>query len=650
MVYKSYKQLTIIELDCAIDKIHYEDLVKVVIDSPSNVIYFELNERLYGIVSMGDVQRAKVKYGNDGYVPINTCFTCVLQNEYVKAKEILQNRKKINAIPVINQEGRLKGCYSRWNDFVDTNINLTRTCNLFFKKSDRIVLVQPYDNLKRKYYEKLKTCLELCGFFVIKATYAEIKEYFYQADWILAADEDERRVIDTIFSEYINDENNRIKLITYRNIVTEYDYNLAGYYLRELKCNGIEVLTLNIVENQYWKILKSEIEDKYKAVNKGVSDKLYESMYENFFADLYSEAYANEILNLPFAVENSKGVINLRDYSSCYYNVLNGERTTVGQPEFFKKTIFFYGPCFIYGHYSEDANTIESYLQKYYNEADYDVRVVNYGCPGYNRQPMMELSSIISTPMNRGDIIALYMDGKSFEGITDINLLDTLESHTITADWMVDYPLHCNHRINELYAKKIFEETESKVRENGNNEKVFADKYFVKSLYIDKYFTGFNPFEYQAIGAIVMNCNPFTRGHRYLIEEAVKIVDFLIVFVVEEDESFFTFDERFSMVCDGVEDLKNVMVVPSGPFILSKMTFPEYFIKLQDEDIFQNTENDIKIFAKQIAPYLNLKYRFVGEEPTDAVTRQYNKAMRKVLPQYGIELIEIPRRQVNVGG
>ncbi len=135
MVYKSYKQLTIIKLDCAIDKIHYEDLVKVVIDSPSNVIYFELNERLYGIVSMGDVQRAKVKYGNDGYVPINTCFTCVLQNEYVKAKEILQNRKKINAIPVINQEGRLKGCYSRWNDFVDTNINLTRACNLFFKKA-----------------------------------------------------------------------------------------------------------------------------------------------------------------------------------------------------------------------------------------------------------------------------------------------------------------------------------------------------------------------------------------------------------------------------------------------------------------------------------------------------------------------------------
>ena len=49
------------------------------------------------------------------------------------------------------------------------------------------------------------------------------------------------------------------------------------------------------------------------------------------------------------------------------------------------------------------------------------------------------------------------------------------------------------------------------------------------------------------IGAVVVNCNPFTLGHKFLIEESSKRVDTLIVFVVSEDESVFTFNERFAI-------------------------------------------------------------------------------------------------------
>ena len=101
------------------------------------------------------------------------------------------------------------------------------------------------------------------------------------------------------------------------------------------------------------------------------------------------------------------------------------------------------------------------------------------------------------------------------------------------------------------------------------------------------------------------------------------------------------------MVCKGVKDLNNVKVVPSGPFILSQTTFPEYFIKVRDEELLENIENDIRIFGEKIAPYLDIKYRFVGEEPEDMVTNEYNLAMKRILPETGIELVEIPRKELN---
>ena len=182
-------------------------------------------------------------------------------------------------------------------------------------------------------------------------------------------------------------------------------------------------------------------------------------------------------------------------------------------------------------------------------------------------------------------------------------------------------------------------------RKNQELLKSECDENFIKMLYIDWYFKKSDFSRFNKIGSIVMNSNPFTYGHRYLIEQALEQVDFLVIFVVEEDGSLFSFDERFAMVCEGVVDINNVMVVPSGSFILSKTTFPEYFIKSTDKFLVENVENDIKIFAKYIAHYINISYRFVGEEPEDTVTAVYNKAMRKILPENGIEFVEIPRKK-----
>jgi len=144
-------------------------------------------------------------------------------------------------------------------------------------------------------------------------------------------------------------------------------------------------------------------------------------------------------------------------------------------------------------------------------------------------------------------------------------------------------------------------------------------------------------------GSIVMNCNPFTLGHRYLIEEALKQVDYLIIFIVEEDKSFFDFKTRFELVKKGVSDLENVLVLPSGPYIISDVTFPTYFLKTLDNLAEYYTNIDILMF-EEIMKKLNIKKRFVGSEPTDKLTAYYNQQLTKNLKD---RLIVFKRKEVN---
>lgn len=146
-----------------------------------------------------------------------------------------------------------------------------------------------------------------------------------------------------------------------------------------------------------------------------------------------------------------------------------------------------------------------------------------------------------------------------------------------------------------------------------------------------------------------MNCNPFTLGHRYLIEYALNKVEKLYVFVVEEDKSIFSFSDRIELVKKGTADLENVVVIPSGKFIISSLTFSGYFNKAKLQDSTIDPSIDVELFGKEIAPQLGITVRFAGEEPLDNVTRQYNETMARILPQYGIEFDVIPRKETNDG-
>ncbi len=149
------------------------------------------------------------------------------------------------------------------------------------------------------------------------------------------------------------------------------------------------------------------------------------------------------------------------------------------------------------------------------------------------------------------------------------------------------------------------------------------------------------------VAALVMNCNPFTKGHRYLIEKASKENDVVHLFILTEDKSEFSSEDRLNMVKLGTYDLKNVIVHKSGRYIISEATFPSYFIKEQKNITKAHAYLDLTLFSKYIGEALNIKARYVGEEPFSSLTNDYNHYMKEILPKYNIQVFEISRLKEN---
>lgn len=145
-------------------------------------------------------------------------------------------------------------------------------------------------------------------------------------------------------------------------------------------------------------------------------------------------------------------------------------------------------------------------------------------------------------------------------------------------------------------------------------------------------------------GAIVMNANPFTLGHQYLVETAAARCDTLHLFLLSEDASLVPFGVRKQLVQAGTVHLENVVLHDSGPYIISNATFPSYFLKDDSAVIQGHAKLDLAIFVR-IARALGVTVRFVGEEPTSQVTGLYNEIMAAQLPENGIDCVILPRKQ-----
>ncbi|MEG0377297.1 MAG: [citrate (pro-3S)-lyase] ligase, partial [Eubacterium sp.] len=145
------------------------------------------------------------------------------------------------------------------------------------------------------------------------------------------------------------------------------------------------------------------------------------------------------------------------------------------------------------------------------------------------------------------------------------------------------------------------------------------------------------------VGAVVANCNPFTKGHRYLIETAASQCGLLHLFILTDGK--VSLKERMALVKQGTQHIPNLVIHETGDYLVSRISFPDYFIKEAITEAWYDL--DIAVFCTHIVPTLGITKRFVGTEPTCAVTSGYNKALKEKLPQQGVEIIEIPRLTIN---
>lgn len=654
MIYTDRKYLSILTLTEDRDYVTYDELIHVLEDRPSNAVYIEWGGILCGLLTSGDITRNHD--GKTRRIPFSKKFTYVHPEEYMHVRQIFRDKENINVLPIVSEDGRLLGDYMRWSDLIcrDYAEVLCKDPYVLQELKSYIqnaVFVAPAirgETNRNVMFSWWKQRLEREGIHLQVIQHWEMNDYLNveTVKLFLFVDKDEMIGIRTLHQcIYHNKVNKLLQPITdcLYYVRQRASVHLRGSILKELQNKGVFVLTFDFKENSnhFLAVLHERIRKRNEEY--GVdSQELPEELRESFFGELYCEAYKTQSFPLPMSFHMRFGVPYLSDAETEFFHIQNDERLTTNQPEKYDRCIYLYGPCVVTGVYVSDQYTMSSLLQCEINQTGFFCKVVNCGFPICN---LLNAERLQSKLFKRGDIVILDQAGSHMTNFPTLNLTNALEKHNAPADWFVNDIRHCNHKANQIYAHAIYEELVPVLQQPSEERTpIELDFDYIDHFYLRHYFLDFDPGGHGVIGSIVMNCNPFTFGHRFLIEEALKTVDFLIIFVVEEDESIFSFQERFAMVCQGTNDLERIMVVPSGPYILSKNTFPEYFEKISDEDLKKNTEDDITLFAKKIASKLGIKYRFVGEEQEDKVTNEYNEAMKRILPRYGIQVVEIPRK------
>lgn len=378
----------------------------------------------------------------------------------------------------------------------------------------------------------------------------------------------------------------------------------------------------------------------------------------------YSEEYVKKLCKIPQIIKRGRRYQHADGYSELV-NIAEGWRRTCFQPESYIFTIHIYGRCGVFGYAVEDADTLPSFLQK--KVKDQNIRVISHSTWGAEDEYIIQnlCEDLREGVIEEHDIILCYMKELPFMDILKkigIYCCDTtLAFHqTLEEDIDVDFydiPGHMNAEGYQFIAEYIYNDLKSDLAvqlsraehaEHSRKAKKGSTLNEEQEKEVGAYINEIKVqlpagWEDKTSGAVLMNCDPFTKGHRYLIETALKEVDFLYVFVVEEDKSHFSFQDRINMVRLGVQDLDNLIVIPSGQYMASIYTLPDYFFRNMQKQEAIDLILDVKIFAEYIAPALHITKRFLGTESEDKVTSEYNETIKRIMPDYGIAVREIER-------
>lgn len=259
---------------------------------------------------------------------------------------------------------------------------------------------------------------------------------------------------------------------------------------------------------------------------------------------------------------------------------------------------------------------------------------LDYTCGIFNEQ-----RELVATGSCFGNTLRCLAVDQNYQGE---GLLNQIITH------LINYQHECGYTHIFLYTKP-------------ESAKFFSDLGFYEIarnegqiVFLENKKTGFSDYlqqlerhqgQPQRVAALVMNANPFTLGHQYLVEKAAQENDVLHLFIVSEDSSLIPFHVRKKLVLAGTAHLDNLIYHDSGSYMISQATFPSYFLKDSESVIRGQAMLDIQVFT-QIAQTLGITKRYVGDEPTSRVTHLYNQVMLDLLPQAGIDCQVIPRKAI----
>lgn len=384
---------------------------------------------------------------------------------------------------------------------------------------------------------------------------------------------------------------------------------------------------------------------------KGLSDKEWalffgETEYFPGVADVMRTDLGNCVSRL------QKGVVVYGDLKSTFYNYKDGYRVTPGNLSDAERKVILYGSCTVAGGYCKDDQTIASYLQRYLNDNGYTFwKVLNKGiCNTENF-----FSRMFTEELSENDIVVIWIDkGWLPDDNTDKcvfrgDLAKAFLEISPLIDNILDSYGHCNYKVNQKLAEQIYQDICASKLLDSPMQPDMPDRqrdYYIGweiYMYFMDYFEQNDLHEEDdcvKTGAFVMACDPFTQTHRIWIEEALKQVDKLYLFLAEDPKMQFGLDDRLRMAESGVEDLSGVTVIPAGKYIFPNKLSRSIRRGKTDQEAM---EYDCDIWGEAVAGQLGIKYRFVIDEVEGDAMKEYNQIVKRILPNFGIKVIEFMR-------
>lgn len=573
-----------------------------------------------------------------------------------------------NYLPVIDNNNHL--LYELKLNKNSDELRITKSrWDILYKDNDKVAIVLNKYTFKEIYVMgTLKS--KLYNYIIINTNFKCFKLDSNRNNFISTIKKDNVLIIDT--------DNINLDYKKWIYDIQKYNTNISCGKFMSIKelCDYSELINFkNLYNNSNFNCCIFEFQTPETLKKLSFNEKLrisFDKHYRYYYSNLDdSEIYkiVKKVLGKDFTPEFIKsrnemtgsvlknGVCYLADSNNEYCKVVNGLRYTANKNGFYKNKINVFGACIVYGAVVNDEDTIPSLLQKKINNYKYNYEVNNYGARAIDFYENIRTADSLNIYKNDVFIFVVSPDErKELEkiGINGIyKFSDVLNSKTTFHDYFMGEPVHCNSKANKVITEYIFDNIKNMLKNNNIQDSnilikkanINKNKEYIKNPRLMEYlkFLESKKRNTKNNGAVMMNCNPFTYGHLKLIEYASKKVETLYVFIVQEDRSYFKFEDRYKMAVESCKKLPNVVVLESGTIFGTFMTFQAYFEKETNSEIEVDASLDIELFTSYVAPILNISKRFVGAEPVDKVTQQYNRNLMEILPNYDIELFIIPR-------